>query len=100
TEGVHVWDIPEYVILPQGENSFFALTNMIVTPGQTQSKCPEVQQNTFICFCESDSDCKEGLDEVRGNGVQTGRCVQYSDKIQTCEVQAWCPLDNDTIIPK
>uniref|UniRef100_A0A672S3N5 P2X purinoceptor n=1 Tax=Sinocyclocheilus grahami TaxID=75366 RepID=A0A672S3N5_SINGR len=90
-EGVHVWDVPEYVIPPQGEKSFLVLTNVIQTPGQTQSKCPE---------CESDSDCIEGHTEVHGNGVQTGHCVQYSDTIKTCEVQAWCPLENDTIIPK
>ncbi|XP_058641466.1 P2X purinoceptor 4b isoform X2 [Onychostoma macrolepis] len=124
-EGVHVWDVPEYVIPPQGENSFFVLTNMILTPGQTQSKCPEVRSNASICFvhfhtrreccitnysflqipsevtkCESVSDCREGHNEVHGNGVQTGHCVKYSDTIKTCEVQAWCPLENDTIIPK
>ncbi|KAI2661563.1 P2X purinoceptor 4 [Labeo rohita] len=96
--GVHVWDVSEYVIPPQGENSFFVLTNVILTPGQTQSKCPEIPGK--LTRCDSDSDCKEGLNKVRSNGVQTGRCVQYSDTIKTCEVQAWCPLENDTIVPK
>uniref|UniRef100_A0A673GF66 Uncharacterized protein n=1 Tax=Sinocyclocheilus rhinocerous TaxID=307959 RepID=A0A673GF66_9TELE len=31
------------------------------TPGQTQSKCPEIPSE--FAKCESDSDCKEGLDE-------------------------------------
>ncbi|KAK9970641.1 hypothetical protein ABG768_026567 [Culter alburnus] len=97
-EGVHVWDVSEYVIPPQGENTFFVLTNMIVTPGQTQSSCPEIPSE--FTNCESDSDCKEGFNEIRGNGVQTGRCVQYSDAIKTCEVISWCPLENDTVIPK
>ncbi|XP_016150908.1 P2X purinoceptor 4-like [Sinocyclocheilus grahami] len=97
-EGVHVWDVPEYVIPPQGEKSFLVLTNVIQTPGQTQSKCPEIP--SLVTKCESDSDCIEGHTEVHGNGVQTGHCVQYSDTIKTCEVQAWCPLENDTIIPK
>uniref|UniRef100_A0A9J7XU28 Purinergic receptor P2X, ligand-gated ion channel, 4b n=2 Tax=Cyprinus carpio TaxID=7962 RepID=A0A9J7XU28_CYPCA len=96
--GVHVWDVPEYVIPPQGENTFFVLTNVIPTLGQRQSKCPEIPSE--VTKCESDSDCKEGYSEVHGNGVQTGRCVQYSDTIKTCEVQAWCPLENDTVIPK
>ncbi|KAG1973870.1 P2X purinoceptor 4b [Pimephales promelas] len=98
SEGVHVWDVSEYVIPPQGENSFFVLTNMIVTPDQTQSSCPEIPSEFTIC--KSDSDCKEGFNEIRGNGVQTGRCVQYSDTIKTCEVMSWCPLEHDTIIPK
>ncbi|KAK2898707.1 hypothetical protein Q8A67_010125 [Cirrhinus molitorella] len=96
--GVHVWDVPEYVIPPQGESSFFVLTNMILTPGQTQSKCPEIPSE--FTKCESDRDCNEGLSEVQGSGVQTGRCVQYSDTIKTCEVHAWCPLENDINIPK
>ncbi|XP_051963856.1 P2X purinoceptor 4b [Xyrauchen texanus] len=97
-DGVHVWDVAEYVIPPQGENSFFVLTNMIFTPNQTQSSCPEVPSNFTVC--ESDNDCKEGLNEVHGNGVQTGRCVKYSESIKTCEVLSWCPLENDTIIPE
>ncbi|XP_052418512.1 P2X purinoceptor 4b isoform X8 [Carassius gibelio] len=97
-EGVHVWDVPEYVIPPQGENTFFVLTNVILTPGQRQSKCPETPSE--VTKCESDSDCKEGYSDVHGNGVQTGHCAQYSDKIKTCEVQAWCPLENDANIPK
>uniref|UniRef100_A0A672R7W6 P2X purinoceptor n=1 Tax=Sinocyclocheilus grahami TaxID=75366 RepID=A0A672R7W6_SINGR len=91
TEGVHVWDIPEW-------RKLFVLTNMIVTPGQTQSKCPEVQQNTFICFVNFHTRRDHSVFLLAG--VQTGQCVQYSEKIQTCEVQAWCLLENDTIIPK
>nr|XP_021333881.1 purinergic receptor P2X4b isoform X1 [Danio rerio] len=100
--GTHVWDTSEYVIPPQGENSFFVLTNAIVTQGQTQGSCPEIPSE--FTNCQSDSDCKEGLKEIRGNGmyscVQTGKCVQYSETIKTCEVLSWCPLENDTVIPK
>lgn len=31
------------LLLYQGHNSFFVLTNMIVTPKQTQTRCPEVR---------------------------------------------------------
>ncbi|KAA0713918.1 P2X purinoceptor 4 [Triplophysa tibetana] len=101
-EGAHVWDVAEYVIPPQGENSFFVMTNMIVTPGQTQGSCPEALSE--FTRCESNIDCKIGLNEVRGNGrcprVQTGRCGKYSETIKTCEVFSWCPIENDSIIPK
>ncbi|XP_056628488.1 P2X purinoceptor 4b isoform X2 [Triplophysa dalaica] len=97
-EGAHVWDVAEYVIPPQGENSFFVMTNMIVTPGQTQGSCPEALSE--FTRCESNIDCKIGLNEVRGNGVQTGRCGKYSETIKTCEVFSWCPIENDNIIPK
>lgn len=131
---------------------------MILTPGQTQSKCPEVRSNTSICFVHfhtrercmldykwfifTDSEwshevwiwqwlqrgtqwcpwqwyvlyvlwtvlhnvfrCKLWVNGTKWTrfllaGVQTGHCVQYSDTIKTCEVQAWCPLENDNIIPK
>uniref|UniRef100_A0AAR2LJP8 P2X purinoceptor n=1 Tax=Pygocentrus nattereri TaxID=42514 RepID=A0AAR2LJP8_PYGNA len=96
--GVHVWDVAEYIIPPQGENSFFVLTNMIVTPAQMQSRCPEVPGPTTVCL--SDSDCRSGYSNVRGSGVQTGLCVNYSASVKTCEVLSWCPLENDTEIPE
>ncbi|XP_030621123.1 P2X purinoceptor 4b [Chanos chanos] len=96
--GVHVWDVAEYVIPPQGESSFFILTNVIVTPGQTQSTCPETPSPATICH--SNSDCTVGHMDVRGNGVQTGLCANYSDTVKTCEVRTWCPLENDSEIPK
>lgn len=33
-------------------------------------------------------------------GVQTGKCVKYSETIKTCEVFSWCPIENDNKIPK
>uniref|UniRef100_A0AAR2KBV8 P2X purinoceptor n=1 Tax=Pygocentrus nattereri TaxID=42514 RepID=A0AAR2KBV8_PYGNA len=86
--GVHVWDVAEYIIPPQGENSFFVLTNMIVTPAQMQSRCPEVQNELILC----------GM--MLLTGVQTGLCVNYSASVKTCEVLSWCPLENDTEIPE
>ncbi|TRZ02222.1 hypothetical protein DNTS_030445, partial [Danionella cerebrum] len=97
-EGIHVWDNVEYSIPPQGENSFFVVTNAIVTPGQTQGSCPEIP--SVFTNCQSDSDCKEGHREIRGSGVQTGKCVEFSETTKTCEIFSWCPLENDTVIPK
>lgn len=35
-------------VSPQGDNSFVVMTNFIVTPGQKQGTCPEV--NTLASF--------------------------------------------------
>uniref|UniRef100_A0A8C0EHR1 P2X purinoceptor n=1 Tax=Bubo bubo TaxID=30461 RepID=A0A8C0EHR1_BUBBB len=40
--GERLWDVADYVIPPQGENVFFVMTNLIVTPNQRQATCPEV----------------------------------------------------------
>uniref|UniRef100_A0A3P8ZBE1 P2X purinoceptor n=1 Tax=Esox lucius TaxID=8010 RepID=A0A3P8ZBE1_ESOLU len=96
--GAHVWDVADYNIPPEGESSFFVLTNMIITPNQMQSSCPELPDQSTICM--SDSDCTEGSSDVRGNGIQTGLCVNYSETVKTCEVLSWCPLEIDTDLPE
>nr|XP_023664080.1 P2X purinoceptor 4 isoform X1 [Paramormyrops kingsleyae] len=104
--GLRVWDVADYVIPPQvptkpekeEESSFFVMTNMIITPGQNQSHCPEIPSAT--ANCSSDGDCMAGFSDTRGNGVQTGRCVNYSASAKTCEVLAWCPLEEDVDPPE
>ena len=39
--GIQIYDPSDYVIPPQETSGFFVMTNMIVTPTQQQSKCPE-----------------------------------------------------------
>lgn len=95
--GLRVWDVADYVIPPQEESSLFVLTNMIITLNQTQGHCPELPNNGYDC--SSDADCRADYHDTRGNGVQTGRCVHYSDQIKTCEVLAWCPLEVDVETP-
>ncbi|XP_059193823.1 P2X purinoceptor 4b [Centropristis striata] len=92
------WDVADYVIPSQGENSFFVLTNMVVTPRQTQSRCSELPNPSTSCV--DDCDCVEGLSDPRGNGVQTGLCENYSTTVRTCEVVSWCPLELDTKLPE
>ncbi|XP_062399448.1 P2X purinoceptor 4b [Sardina pilchardus] len=96
--GLHVWDVTEFVIPPQGDDSFFVLTNVIATPGQIQQACPELPYPSSVC--ESDDNCSEGHSDVQGNGVQTGLCVNYSASVKTCQVLAWCPHENDSSLPK
>ncbi|XP_027888808.1 P2X purinoceptor 4b [Xiphophorus couchianus] len=92
------WDVVDYNIPPQGDDSFFVLTNMVMTPGQTQSRCPELPTPSTTCV--DDCDCVEGYNDPRGNGIQTGLCENYSSTVKTCEVLSWCPLEIDTNLPK
>ncbi|XP_016516549.1 P2X purinoceptor 4 isoform X1 [Poecilia formosa] len=92
------WDVVDYNIPPQGDGSFFVLTNVVMTPGQTQSRCAELPNPSTICV--DDCDCVEGYNDPRGNGIRTGLCENYSSIVKTCEVLSWCPLETDTNLPK
>lgn len=65
--GERLWDVADYVIPPQGENVFFVMTNLIVTPNQRQTTCPE-SVNIPDALCHQDEDCPEGQAVVAGNG--------------------------------
>ncbi|KAM6118524.1 P2X purinoceptor 5 isoform 2-T2 [Phoenicopterus ruber ruber] len=91
--GERLWDVADYVIPPQGENVFFVMTNLIVTPNQRQATCPE-SVNIPDALCNKDEDCPAGEAVVAGNGVKTGRCFKDRDSIRgTCEILAWCPVE-------
>ncbi|XP_040388738.1 P2X purinoceptor 5 isoform X3 [Cygnus olor] len=77
----------------QGENVFFVMTNLIVTPNQRQATCPE-SVSIPDALCYKDGDCLAGQAVVAGNGVKTGRCLKERDSIRgTCEILAWCPVE-------
>uniref|UniRef100_A0A3Q3A417 P2X purinoceptor n=1 Tax=Kryptolebias marmoratus TaxID=37003 RepID=A0A3Q3A417_KRYMA len=92
------WDVADFVIPPQGDNSFFVLTNMVDTREQTQSRCPELPNPSTTCA--DDCDYIEGYNDPRGNGIRTGLCENYSTTVKTCEVLSWCPLEIDTKLPE
>ncbi|KAM8886980.1 LOW QUALITY PROTEIN: P2X purinoceptor 4a-like [Spinachia spinachia] len=91
------WDVADYVTPSQGDNSFFVLTNMVITPLQTQSRCSEIPNPSSTCV---DDDCTEGYNDPRGNGIRTGLCENYSATAKTCHVRSWCPLEVDTQLPE
>ncbi|KAL6042306.1 hypothetical protein STEG23_012792 [Scotinomys teguina] len=97
--GFRIWDVADYVIPAQEENSLFIMTNMIITVNQTQSICPEIPDQTTIC--NSDSDCTVGSTGTHSNGrrIGTGKCVPFNESVKTCEVAAWCPVENDAGVP-
>ncbi|XP_032353882.1 P2X purinoceptor 5 isoform X1 [Camelus ferus] len=91
--GERLWDVADYVIPPQGENVFFVVTNLIVTPNQRQETCAE-SESIPDASCKEDSDCPPGEPVVAGNGVRTGRCLRAESAPKgTCEIFAWCPVE-------
>ncbi|XP_075876237.1 P2X purinoceptor 1 isoform X2 [Nelusetta ayraudi] len=84
-----VWDVADYVFPPQGDSSFVVMTNYIITEGQKMGKCPELPGKHN---CKTDTDCEGG----RFKREMTGVCVNST---KTCEILAWCPVENDLIIP-
>ncbi|MEE6503981.1 hypothetical protein FKM82_005032 [Ascaphus truei] len=73
------------------------MTNLIITQNQTQGHCPELPDSSTVCT--NSSTCVPGFVGTHSNGVQTGKCVRYNGAVRTCEVFAWCPVENDTHIP-
>ncbi|KAM8898844.1 P2X purinoceptor 1 isoform 2-T2 [Spinachia spinachia] len=84
-----IWDEVDYVFPPQGDSSFVVMTNYIITENQKIGKCPELQGTHN---CSSNSDCEGGSFKRQMTGV----CVAAT---KTCEVLAWCPVEDDHNIP-
>ncbi|XP_028285034.1 P2X purinoceptor 7 [Parambassis ranga] len=93
-----VWDVVDYGGPLQDKNSFFVVTNVIVTKNQKQGQCPEVPQKGRLC--RSDKDCEKGAWDQLSHGVQTGSCVKFDVLKKTCEVTAWCPVESKTTPPR
>ncbi|XP_041719671.1 P2X purinoceptor 7 isoform X1 [Coregonus clupeaformis] len=96
--GAIVWDVVDYSGPSQGKNSFFVVTNVIVTKEQRQGKCPEVPPYGKVC--QTDKDCAKGFWDQHSHGVQTGACVKFDVTRKTCEVSAWCPIETKKKPPK
>lgn len=96
--GIRTYDPADYVIPPQETNAVFIMTNMIITPKQTQSKCPEDPKFKEV-HCTSDSDCPEKEPVRNGNGIMTGKCVKSdrNESISVCQIYGWCPTEVDIL---
>ncbi|KAM6931210.1 P2X purinoceptor 7 [Xenentodon cancila] len=93
-----VWDVVDYSWPIQDKNSFFVVTNVIVTKSQKQGKCPEVPLKGRPC--RTDKDCEKGAWDHQSHGIQTGSCVKFDVMKKTCEVSAWCPIEAKTTPPR
>uniref|UniRef100_A0A2K5Q7I2 Uncharacterized protein n=1 Tax=Cebus imitator TaxID=2715852 RepID=A0A2K5Q7I2_CEBIM len=67
--GFRIWDVADYVIPAQEENSLFIMTSMILTVNQTQGLCPEIPDATSVC--ESDASCTAGSAGTHSNGTSS-----------------------------
>uniref|UniRef100_A0A452GU78 P2X purinoceptor n=1 Tax=Gopherus agassizii TaxID=38772 RepID=A0A452GU78_9SAUR len=94
--GPHIWDVADYVFPPQGDSSFVVMTNVIITRGQKQDICPELPD---AGQCNNDSDCIQGKYSRQGQGIMTGKCVDFNSNNKTCEIFGWCPVEEDNQIP-
>ncbi|KAG8430596.1 hypothetical protein GDO86_020325 [Hymenochirus boettgeri] len=70
--------VVDYVIPPQGENVFFIVTNVIVTPNR-----------------DREWRLLGGEAVIAGNGVKTGRCLKTGlvNTNRHCEYFAWGPVE-------
>uniref|UniRef100_A0A8C5KPH4 P2X purinoceptor n=1 Tax=Jaculus jaculus TaxID=51337 RepID=A0A8C5KPH4_JACJA len=94
--GERLWDVADYVVPSQGENVFFVVTNLIVTPNQRQGTCAE-REGIPDGMCSQDSDCRAGESVIAGHGVKTGHCLRVGNLTRgTCEIFAWCPLETQS----
>ncbi|XP_060050188.1 P2X purinoceptor 6 isoform X2 [Erinaceus europaeus] len=94
-----LWDAADFVKPPQGENVFFLVTNLLVTPEQVQGRCPE-HPSIPLATCWADEDCPEGAMDTHSHGVKTGECVEFNKTHRTCEIWAWCPVENSAVSMK
>ncbi|KAG9354646.1 hypothetical protein JZ751_001359 [Albula glossodonta] len=96
--GEMLWDVVDYSGTSQGKNSFFVVTNVVVTKQQKQGKC--LEGPPYGKLCHTDKDCEKGHWDQHSHGVQTGVCLKYDVTRKTCEVVAWCPVENKKKPPR
>uniref|UniRef100_A0AAQ5ZM42 Uncharacterized protein n=1 Tax=Amphiprion ocellaris TaxID=80972 RepID=A0AAQ5ZM42_AMPOC len=90
--GEVVWDVVDFSRASQ-KNSFFVVTNVIVTKNQKQGRCAEVLLCLYHFKLFNPPDCLSA-------GIQTGSCVKFDVSRKTCEVSAWCPIETKTSPPR
>ncbi|KAM4795925.1 P2X purinoceptor 1 [Rhinophrynus dorsalis] len=94
--GTEIWDVADYVFPPQGDSSFVVMTNFIVTPEQKMGYCNELPE---VAPCKTDADCTS-MSVRHSQGVMTGNCTSFNKESKSCQIYAWCPVENDSNVPK
>jgi len=91
-----ILDNADFIIPPQENNALFIMTNFIQTD-QQRALCEE-GKDVKDAICTNHSQCQaKGRHPVRSNGRWTGKC-RLSEGL--CEMEGWCPVENDRIITK
>lgn len=93
-----IWDVADYVIPPSENGATFIATNIVITSNQTRGTCNE-DPDIAGAVCEpTNNTCVAGESLPSGNGVMTGNCKCFEIEESgncTCEVHAWCPVEDD-----
>jgi P2X purinoceptor 4 len=94
-----VWDEADYVVPPAENGAFFVMTNVVLTPNQTRSVCPEDPAEVKKSVCNTSDDCEpeKVISLVKGHGTQTGVCVpsdrkkgiRVSNSVQYMTYRVW-----------
>ncbi|XP_054648208.1 P2X purinoceptor 3a isoform X1 [Dunckerocampus dactyliophorus] len=93
-----IMDVADYVFPQQGAAVFCIMTKLIITENQFQGKCAETQK---IYNCSTDDDCQQHLGSILTNGRITGVCLpNMTESGGQCEIEGWCPAENDSIDPE
>ncbi|XP_067944470.1 P2X purinoceptor 4-like [Watersipora subatra] len=88
-----LWDSADLRTASQQTNSFFVMTNFIVTDNQVHSQCSS--KHDAIMRCLTDDDCSPaGEPYHKVNGMSVGKCNQTTGH---CIVEAWCPSEDETL---
>uniref|UniRef100_A0A3P8SWK5 P2X purinoceptor n=1 Tax=Amphiprion percula TaxID=161767 RepID=A0A3P8SWK5_AMPPE len=90
-----VMDVADYVFPPQGAGIFCIMTKLIITEDQFQGRCAEVRMHSNPCFCIPP------LFLSHIPGVITGACIKNANEPKGwCEIEGWCPAENDSVTVK
>ncbi|CAF1136153.1 unnamed protein product [Rotaria magnacalcarata] len=100
-----VIDGADYIVPPQENNALFLMTNFIRTD-QEHKRCAESPDEKESA-CSNDSQCQLNKEFRKANGKWSGRCLinptsaqnKSSSGIGRCELEGWCPVENDRDIP-
>ncbi|CAF0858245.1 unnamed protein product [Adineta ricciae] len=94
-----VIDGADYIVPPQENNALFLMTNFIRTDQEHKTCSESIYEKHTICY--NDTDCERNKNSQQANGKWTGRCLgnKNSSIKGRCELEGWCPVENDVDIP-
>ncbi|CAF0945118.1 unnamed protein product [Adineta steineri] len=101
-----VIDGADYIVPPQENNALFLMTNFIRTD-QEHKRCEESPFDSKTA-CPDNAHCEKHKNYQKANGKWTGRCLFQNNssvnksrsKFGRCELEGWCPVENDVYIPE
>ncbi|XP_071454167.1 P2X purinoceptor 4a-like [Hetaerina americana] len=96
-----LWDQANQNIVPLSGESFFFMTNILITPNQTLTKCDEDPHIKEAHCGDHLPPCEPGAFINTGHGANTGQCVESSNEpgikgaIMTFKINWDCNLNYD-----